>query len=101
MSIEQLFLAPGEGETASLRGTEVVFKATGQRPGGGPTVLEFICAPGFSTGDHVHSTIEEIFYVVDGEFSLRAGDWAGRVGPGGLVRVPPSTAHGFGNPGSA
>ena len=101
MSIEQLYLRAGEGETASLRGTEVIFKATGERDGGGPTVMEFIAAPGFSTGDHVHSKVEEIFYVVDGEFNLRCGDWADRVGPGSFVRVPVGTAHGFGNPGSA
>lgn len=101
MSIEHLYLPPGEGETASLRGTEVVFKATGEREGGGPTVIEFIAAPGFSTGDHVHSKIEEIFYVLEGEFNIRAGEWTGRVGPGSYVRVPPSMAHGFGNPGNA
>jgi quercetin dioxygenase-like cupin family protein len=101
MSIEQLYFAPGDGETASLRGTELVFKATGEREGGGPTVIEFIAAPGFSTGDHVHSKIEELFYVIDGEFNLRSGDWTGRAGPGSFLRVPPETAHGFGNAGSA
>jgi len=101
MSLEQLYLAPGDGETASARGTEVVFKATGERAAGGPTVIEFIGAPSFSTGDHVHSTIEEIFYVLDGEFKIRAGEWTGLVGPGGCVRVPPGTAHGFGNPGDS
>jgi quercetin dioxygenase-like cupin family protein len=101
MSVEQIFLGPGEGEIASLRGTEVVFKAIGEREGGGPTVIEFIAAPGFSTGDHVHSKIEEIFYVVDGEFNLRSGDWTGRAGPGTFLRVAPGAPHGFGNPGSA
>ena len=101
MSIEQLYLPPGEGETASLRGTELAFKATGEREGGGPTVIEFIAAPGFSTGDHVHSKIEEIFYVVDGEFNIRCGERSGRAGPGTFVRVAPGMAHGFGNPGSA
>jgi quercetin dioxygenase-like cupin family protein len=101
MSIAEMLLRSGEGEIASLRGTEVVFKAVGEREGGGPTVIEFIAAPGFSTGDHVHSKIEEIFYVVDGELTLRSGDWTGRVGPGGFLRVPPGAAHGFGNPGSA
>lgn len=101
MSLDHLFLAPSEGETASLRGTEVVFKATGARDGGGPTVVEFIAAPGFSTGDHVHGEIEEIFYVLDGEFTIRAGDQTNRVGPGSFVRVPPRLAHGFGNPGAA
>jgi quercetin dioxygenase-like cupin family protein len=101
MAIEQLYLRPGEGETASCRGTEVVFKAVGQREGGGPTVMGFIAAPGFSTGDHVHSKIEEILYVVDGEFNLRSGDWTGQVCPGGFVRVPAGFAHGCGNAGSA
>jgi quercetin dioxygenase-like cupin family protein len=101
MSIGQLYLPPGEGETASLRGTELVFKATGEREGGGPTVIEFIAAPGFSTGDHVHSEIEENFYVVDGEFKLRCGEWTGRAGPGSFLRIPPRVAHGFGNLGSA
>lgn len=101
MSIEHLYLPPGEGETASLRSTEVIFKAIGEREGGGPTVIEFIAAPGFSTGDHVHSKIEEIFYVLEGEFNIRAGEWTDRVGPGSFVRVPPSMAHGFGNPGNA
>ena len=90
MSIGQLYLPPGEGETVSLRGTELVFKASGEREGGGPTVIEFIAGPGFSTGDHVHSKIEEIFYVVDGEFKLRCGEWSGRAGPGSFLRVPPA-----------
>jgi quercetin dioxygenase-like cupin family protein len=101
MAMEQPHLAAGEGERVSLRGTEVVFKAAGHRAGGGPTVLEFITAPGFATGDHVHRTIEEIFCVLDGEFAIRAGDRTERVGPGGVVRVPPGMVHGFGNPGSA
>jgi len=79
----------------------VVFKTAGKRAGGGPTVLEFITAPGFATGDHVHRTIEEIFCVLDGEFTIRAGERTERVGPGGVVRVPPGMVHGFGNPGSA
>jgi len=101
MAIEQSYLAPGEGERVSLGGTEVVFKAAGKRAGGGPTVLEFITAPGFATGDHVHRTIEEIFCVVDGEFAIHAGERTERVGPGGVVRVPPGLVHSFGNPGSA
>ncbi|HEX6030128.1 MAG TPA: cupin domain-containing protein [Tepidiformaceae bacterium] len=99
MSIEHLYLKPGEGETVSLRGTEVIFKAAGQRETGGPTVIEFVAAPGFSTGDHVHGKVEEIFYVVDGEFDIRGGEWSGHVGPGSIVRIAPGTAHGFGNPG--
>ena len=87
MATEHLYLRPGEGERVSLQGTKVVFKASGARAGGGPTVLEFITAPGFSTRNHMHRTIEEIFCVLDGEFDIRAGERRNRVGSGSLVAV--------------
>jgi quercetin dioxygenase-like cupin family protein len=76
----------------------VAYKAEGERAGGGPTFLEFTAASGFNTGDHVHSQIEEIFYVVEGEFQIRAGDRTLRAKPGDFVLVPPGVPHGFGNP---
>ena len=102
MSIEAIVLEGGTaGRTVSLRGTEVQYKAEGARPGGGPTFLEFHPAPGFSTGDHVHASIEEIFYVVEGEVQVRVGDRTLRARPGDFVLVPPGVAHGFGNAGHA
>jgi quercetin dioxygenase-like cupin family protein len=80
-----------------LRGTQVAYKAEGERPGGGPTFLEFTAAPGFNTGDHIHSRIEEIFYIVEGEFQIRAGDRLLRAKPGDFVLVPPGVPHSFGN----
>jgi mannose-6-phosphate isomerase-like protein (cupin superfamily) len=88
----------GQGKALSLRGTQVAYKAEGQRPAGGPTFLEFTAAPGFNTGDHIHRQIEEIFYVVEGEFQIRAGDRSLRAKPGDFVLVPPGVPHGFANP---
>jgi len=101
MSVEAIIIQAGDGKALSLRGTQVAYKGEGERPGGGPTFLEFTAAPGFSTGDHVHSRIEEIFYVVEGEFQIRAGDRTLRAKPGDFVLVPPGVPHGFGNPDSA
>lgn len=98
MSVEAIVIQANEGKALSLRGTRVAYKAEGERPGGGPTVLEFTAAPGFGTGDHVHSRIEEIFYVVEGEFQIRAGDQMLRARAGDFVLVPPGVPHGFGNP---
>jgi quercetin dioxygenase-like cupin family protein len=98
MSVEAIIIQAGEGKALSLRGTQLAYKAAGERPGGGPTFIEFIAAPGFSTGDHVHSRIEEIFYVVEGEFQIRAGERILRAHPGDFVLVPPGVPHGFGNP---
>lgn len=98
MSIEAIVVQANEGKALSLRGTQVAYKAEGERPGGGPTVLEFTAAPGFGTGDHVHTRIEEIFYVVEGVFQIRAGDQMLRARAGDVVVVPPGVPHGFGNP---
>ena len=97
MTVEALVLQAGEGKTLSLRGTGVAYKAAGERPGGGPTVLEFAVAPGFNTGDHVHSAIEEIFYVVEGRVQIRVGERLLQAQPGDFVLVPPGVAHGFGS----
>jgi mannose-6-phosphate isomerase-like protein (cupin superfamily) len=99
MSIEAIILPAGEGRTLSLRGTGVVYKAEGDRPAGGPTFLEFIVTPGFNTGDHVHSRIEEIFYVVEGAVQIRVGDQLLQAKTGDFVLVPPGVAHGFASAG--
>jgi mannose-6-phosphate isomerase-like protein (cupin superfamily) len=98
MSLEAIVIQAGQGKTLSLRGTQVAYKAEGKRPAGGPTFLEFTVAPGFNTGDHIHSRIEEMFYVVEGEFQIRAGDRMLRAKPGDFVLVPPGVSHGFANP---
>ena len=98
MSVEAIVLQSGEGKTVSLRGTQVAYKAAGERPGGGPTVLEFTAAPGFSTGDHIHSRVEEIFYVIEGDFQIRAGDRLLTAHAGDFVLISPGVPHGIGNP---
>ncbi len=73
MSIEGILLQPGEAQGVSLRGTQVDFLVTGEHAKG-CSVFEFSVAPGFDTGAHYHTKIEEIFYVLEGELTLRAGD---------------------------
>ena len=58
-------------------------------------------APGFDTGPHYHTKIEEFFYVLEGEVDLRSGGRFVRGGPGTFVFVPPGAVHSYGNPGSA
>jgi quercetin dioxygenase-like cupin family protein len=97
MSVAAIAIEAGTGKAVSLRGTRVGYLAEGERPGGGPTILEFTTAPGFSTGDHVHGSFEEAFYVVRGEVDIRAGDRAVRARPADFVLIPPGVPHGFGN----
>jgi quercetin dioxygenase-like cupin family protein len=83
-----------------MRGLQVVTKAAGVRTPAGPTLLEFRTPPGASSGAHIHRTMEELFYVVAGEFELQVRERTFRAGPGTVAFVPPGLAHGFGNPGT-
>ena len=54
-------------------------------------------------GLHVHHHHTDLFYVLDGELTVRMGieDRHVAVGAGNLVRVPPLVVHGFRNGGAA
>lgn len=94
---QPVLLAPGEGHSVLLRGSKVTFKIRSDQAGG-VSCAEFDAAAGFDTGLHLHSKLEEAFYVLEGEFELRAGDQARRARPGTLMFVPPGVPHAFSNP---
>lgn len=96
MSLEALIYEPETGETLDLRGTKVRVLCTAADSVGAST-FEFHAAPGFDTGSHIHSKIEEQFYVIDGQMELRAGDRTILGRPGAFVSVPAGVAHAFAN----
>ncbi|WP_337312124.1 cupin domain-containing protein [Candidatus Aeolococcus gillhamiae] len=67
----------------------------------GASSFEFRAQPGFDTGSHLHARIEELFYVLDGEMELRAGDRITLGGPGTFVCVPVGVPHAFANRGAS
>lgn len=92
-------LGPGEGAVVALPGATMVWKALSGRPSGDYVVGEFTAAPGFAgPRPHVHRTIEELFYVLEGEFDFLVGERTVRLGAGAFVAVPPGVAHDFRNP---
>lgn len=91
-----VWIAAGEGDSVSLRGTEVTLKVTsGQAKGASCT--EWVAVPGFDTGLHVHERLEESWYVLDGEVEFRVGEDTFRAVPGACVFVPPRVPHAFAN----
>lgn len=55
-----------------------------------------VMEPGEAPPLHQHDDTEQVFYVLSGEGRLEVGDKAedqGRLVPGDLVRIPPSTPH--------
>jgi quercetin dioxygenase-like cupin family protein len=94
---QPVLVPAGGGESVWLRDTQVTFKVRSQHAAGA-SCLEFLAAPGFDTGLHVHETLEETFIVLEGEFGIRAGERVQRALPGDVLFVPPGVAHGFSNP---
>ena len=98
MSIEGIILGPGEAGGVTILGSRVDYLVTGEHSQS-CSIFELSVAPGFDTGAHYHTRLEEFFYVLEGEVNLRSGDRRIRGGPGTFVFVPKGAAHSYGNPG--
>ncbi len=76
------------------------FKALASDTGGLLSVCEFTLGP-WESGPvlHLHSSVDEAFYVVAGRLELQLGDRRRQAAAGGFVWVPRGTAHAFANAG--
>jgi mannose-6-phosphate isomerase-like protein (cupin superfamily) len=95
-----VILEPGQGRSVSLRGTEVAFKVE-SRNAAGASCTEWVAAPGFDTGLHVHERLEETWYVLEGELEFQVGDENFHAAAGACVFVPPRVPHAFANRGES
>ncbi|HET8629815.1 MAG TPA: cupin domain-containing protein [Thermomicrobiales bacterium] len=112
-----MVLPRGAGQTIGAAGLGVTLKVSAEQARSASS-FELVVSPGFDVGAHVHSQLEELFYVVEGELDLlafepqvrtagnwqawrsRAGDRVVRGGPGTLMFVPTGCPHAFANPGT-
>jgi mannose-6-phosphate isomerase-like protein (cupin superfamily) len=94
-------LGPGAGERLSAgASSEIVIKAGSEQTAGSLFLSETTVAPGFpGPPPHRHSTLHDMFYVLEGTLSVQLGDEITPFGPGSFVCVPPGTVHTFSNPG--
>jgi mannose-6-phosphate isomerase-like protein (cupin superfamily) len=99
MSTQGVVIEPGRAERLPLRTSYVDNLMTGKESKFS-SLFEFYAAPGFDTGAHYHTKIEEYFYILEGELDLRLGDREFRAGPGAFVFVPPPTPHYIANRGT-
>jgi quercetin dioxygenase-like cupin family protein len=99
MSVEGIILHRGEADGVTLHQTRVDYLLTAE-DSKECSLFEFTVAPGFNTGAHYHSKIEETFYVLEGELDLRCGERTIRGGPGTFVFIPRGAVHAFGNSGT-
>ena len=98
---EAIVLGSGEGELLSVGDTRVTLKATGETTGGRLAFCETTVEPGFpGPPPHLHRTLHDVFYVLEGTLVLRAGDDTLEAGTETFACVPPGVVHTFSNPGS-
>ncbi len=89
---------PGEGERHPAGASEIVIKATGADTGGSFFLSETTIEPGFpGPPAHIHERLHDMFYVLEGELTVRLGDRSERLGAGTFVCVPPGVVHTFSN----
>jgi quercetin dioxygenase-like cupin family protein len=69
--------------------------------GGMFSLLEMNTQPGGGPPPHRHDDTDETFHVIEGEYEIRLGARAYRVGPGDTVFGPRGVAHGFRNVGES
>lgn len=92
-----IVLQPGEGSTVSPPGHPVMTtKISGLDAANAYSMLEMTV---YDQGPplHKHLSEEEVFYVLEGEVTLRVGDREIQVVPGSVVLVPRGTPHTFWN----
>jgi quercetin dioxygenase-like cupin family protein len=87
-------LKSGEGRTYRY-GLDFTVKAGELSPGRGATFTEYVTRQGEEPRDHVHPTEDEIFYVLQGEMTIRCGGESFDVGAGGFVYLPQGIEHGY------
>ena len=97
-----IFLAPGAGRSYQAGPMHAVFKADGPETDDGYCVSEWWLEAGDSgPGPHSHEENVELFYVIEGTMSFRAGDEWLKAPRGSFLRVPAGVTHDFENRSSA
>jgi mannose-6-phosphate isomerase-like protein (cupin superfamily) len=100
--VDPSVVASGEGERHTLGASVVAIKAGSEQTAGSFYCGEVALEPGFpGPPPHVHDKLHDMFYVLEGELSMRLGEEDRIVGPGTFVCVPPGVVHTFSNPGPA
>jgi len=99
MSAVGVVVPAGKAKRVDLRGSHLDYLLTGENSKG-CSLFEFDVSPGFATGVHYHTRIEEFFYILDGVLDLRSGEDVIHATPGTLVCIPPGVNHSISNSGS-
>jgi len=99
MSSEAMMVTAGSARRIELHGTRMAYLLTGTQSKG-CSLFEVDVAPGFDTGAHWHTKIEEFVYVLEGTLAVHMADRVIQATTGNFVFVSPGTEHSIANCGA-
>ena len=88
-------LGADEGDAYWWLGTLSITKLRGDRTEGGVDIVDHRVPAGYAPPLHVHRGQDEIFFVLEGQLSIRCGPDAWEAGAGSMVFLPRDVPHGF------
>jgi quercetin dioxygenase-like cupin family protein len=98
LNMRGILLLPGEGVSIAIPGFAATFKVVSRDTGGSHSVIETTVPAGFSGPPlHRHRSMDEEFYILDGELSVRVGEQSLTAARGAYAFVPRGVAHTFAN----
>ncbi len=99
-AIEQPIFVDNEGvKTWNIFGLQIVGKIFSEDTNGAYSVIVSTTPPGGGAPPHVHEIEDELFYVLEGEFSFTCGEETFLAKKGAVVVLPKGKPHAFKNTG--
>jgi mannose-6-phosphate isomerase-like protein (cupin superfamily) len=84
-----------DGSRWRMGSTLITYLADSGDTNGAYCLLEALAMPGSEPPPHVHSREDELFYILEGELDVFAGDEVFAAGAGGCVFLPRLKPHAF------
>ena len=96
-----VIVKPEQAQPLKPFGLDMKLLLSTEATGGAISVIMAWHKPGEGPPDHVHSSQEEMFFIVEGTYELTLDGQTSTVGPGTIVFIPRNVVHRFKNIGDA
>lgn len=88
-------LGSDEGDAYHWLGSLTITKVLGGSTAGGLDVVDHRVPAGYAPPLHVHRGQDEVFFVLEGRFTVHCGGQTWQATPGSLAFLPRDVPHGF------
>ncbi|WP_263069718.1 cupin domain-containing protein [Enterobacter huaxiensis] len=95
--MQPFIIRDNEGVPLWLNNDTYTIKLDKENAGGNISIIQGFVGPGGGPIWHLHEDADEIFYVLDGQLTVRAGEIIFHANPGDFVYVPKGIYHQFRN----